>query len=103
MLVGVASKHSNTRPSLKYQISYNSWPYGAIMGDIQENLATMNQTMPNSQEEFWKSNSGFRIDKAAKATLCSKAEAIYPLSAPGSEGESCYCSSDRLLVTYEPR
>ena len=32
VLVGVASKHSNTRPSLKYQISYNSWPYGAIMG-----------------------------------------------------------------------
>ena len=78
-------------------------------------LANMNQTVPNSQETVlkitltealvlntkasvnvifktvsWIQDSGFRIDKAAKATLCSKAEAIYPLSAPGSEGESCY-------------
>ena len=39
MLVGVASKHSNTGQVLlsKYQIGYNFWPYGAIMGDIQGN------------------------------------------------------------------
>jgi len=40
VLVGVASKHSNTGQVLlsKYQIGYNFWPYGAIMGDIQGNL-----------------------------------------------------------------
>ena len=34
VLVGVASKHSNTGQVLlsKYQIGYNFWPYGAIMG-----------------------------------------------------------------------
>ena len=39
VLVVVASKHSNTGQVLlsNYQIGYNFWPYGAIMGDIQGN------------------------------------------------------------------
>ena len=55
-LVGVASKHSNTGQVLlsKYQIGYNSWPCEAIMEIFRANLATINQTMPNSQETVLK-------------------------------------------------
>ena len=57
MLVGVASKHYSITGQVllsKYQIGYNSWPYGAKMEIFRTNLATMNQIMPNSQEAVLK-------------------------------------------------